>query len=238
VLWLIWPAWRFINGVFETAVEQDYRNRSSLTPLIKPLMAYMSEEAAVWVAQLLVVHGVELIITRERSSKYADYRPPWRQKGHVITLNANLRPLSFLLIFLHEYAHLLTWVESGPRVRPHGPEWAAAYARLVHGAIRRGYFPEAMHGPLRRAMRQPQVSGCAQPELMEWLRQFEGQEEGWLTLEKLEPGTRFETKAGMIFEKGPKGRTRYRCRRIPGGAYYVIHQSLLVRPLNESTKST
>jgi len=45
-------------------VEQDYRNRSSLTPLIKPLMAYMSEEAAVWVAQLLVVHGVELIITR------------------------------------------------------------------------------------------------------------------------------------------------------------------------------
>ncbi|MBM3446679.1 MAG: SprT family zinc-dependent metalloprotease [Bacteroidetes bacterium] len=209
----------------------NYQNRALLAPLIQQLKPYMSEEAAVWVAQLLIVHGVELLITQERSSKFADYRPPWKGRGHVITLNYNLRPLSFLLIFLHEYAHLLNWVDYGPRVAIHGAEWAKAYASLVNGAIQRGFFPKAMHGPLRKAMRNPQASGCAQAEMMEWLRKYEGQEEGWYPLEQLKEGTRFRTKAGMTFLRGPKGRTRYRCLRLPGRETYLIHQSLMVMPL-------
>lgn len=207
-----------------------YRNQALLCPLVQRLQPYMSEDAATWVAQLLIVHGVELQITRERSSKFADYRPPWRGRGHVITLNYNLRPLSFLLIFLHEYAHLLNWVDYGSKVAIHGVEWAKAYAKLVNGAIQRGFFPEAMHEPLRMAMRNPQVSGCAQPDLMDWLRKFEGQEAGWYPLDQLDSGTRFQTKAGMTFVKGPKGRTRYRCLRFPGKETYLIHQSLMVKP--------
>ncbi|MFM8976695.1 MAG: hypothetical protein ACKOJE_01440, partial [Bacteroidota bacterium] len=59
----------------------NYQNGALLTPLIQQLKPYMSEEAAVWVAQLLIVHGVELLITQERSSKFADYRPPWKGRG-------------------------------------------------------------------------------------------------------------------------------------------------------------
>ncbi|MBM3936886.1 MAG: SprT family zinc-dependent metalloprotease [Sphingomonadales bacterium] len=217
---------------FDMKRSPSYRNQALLFPLIHRLRPFMNEDAATWAAQLLIVHGVELQITKERSSKYADYRPPWRGKGHVITLNHNLRPLSFLLIFLHEYAHLLNWVDYGSKVAIHGNEWASTYASLVNSAIQRGFFPVAMHGPLRNAMRHPQASGCAQTELLEWLRKYEGQDKGWFTLDQLAEGVRFRTKAGMTFIKGPKGRTRFRCLRIPGRDTYLIHQSLMVMPLH------
>ncbi len=210
----------------------DFQDRRTLLPLMRPLQAYLNEEAAFWVAQLLVVHGVELRITKERSSKFADYRPPWKGRGHVISINHNLRPLTFLLIFLHEYAHLLTWVDYGNKVAPHGPEWADAYGRLVEGAVRRNYFPTALHAPLRKAMRNPQVSGCAQPELLAYLHGYEGMEAGWVALETLPAGKRFATKAGKLFEKGPKARTRFRCYSLSGSAWYLVPQSLMVRPLD------
>ena len=95
------------------------------------LSRYMPREAIDWSAEFVLKHAVKMKITRVRSSKLGDYRHPFGREGHQITINHDLNPMAFLVTFVHEAAHLETWIKHKNRVAPHGKEWQSEFARLI-----------------------------------------------------------------------------------------------------------
>ena len=81
--------------------------------------------------QLWQDHPFDFIVSKTRDSKLGDYRfSP--QKGHQITVNHNLNPYSFLVTYLHEVAHLLTYQTYKNKVLPHGNEWKKAFHDVLN----------------------------------------------------------------------------------------------------------
>jgi SprT protein len=74
---------------------------------------------------------VHLTITRERKSILGDYRHATTDKNHRISVNGNLNPYAFLITLIHELAHLVTFIQFGHKVSPHGREWKDLYATLL-----------------------------------------------------------------------------------------------------------
>src|SRR6185312_16623812 len=80
-------------------------------------------------------------ITEKRESKYGDYffSPP---STHIITLNNDLNKYAFLITYLHEVAHMLTGLEYGHRVKPHGEEWKSVFIKVLWPMMREEVFPQ------------------------------------------------------------------------------------------------
>lgn len=172
-------------------------------------------------------HGVDLHITRARRSKLGDYR--WPQHGyprHAISVNGNLNPYLFLMVLLHEMAHLLTFLQYGNAVQPHGHEWQDNYRRLLALHAEAGHFPDESLPSLRRYTAQLPLYGPAGSEFEQVLRRYDKDYDPStsLTLGELPLGSRFRLKAKpeMLFESREKLRTRYRCLELRTGLPFLV----------------
>ncbi len=87
-------------------------------------------------------HRAVLRITRARSSKIGDYRPPRNRLPHRISVNHNLNPHEFLLTLIHELAHMECWLRYGKHAKPHGSEWNMIFKKLLNEFDKPGLFPE------------------------------------------------------------------------------------------------
>lgn len=73
------------------------------------LEKYVPPASTDYCHQLLYRYGFRLKITRSRKTKLGDYRFLSVQKKHVITVNHDLNPFQFLITYIHEVAHLVTF---------------------------------------------------------------------------------------------------------------------------------
>ena len=109
------------------------------------LAKYMPAVAVDSVYDFMSRHNVHLHITRKRTSKLGDYRwPQSRHNYHEISVNGDMNPYHFLMVLLHEMAHLNTYQRYGSDIQPHGHEWQEHYRRLLMTYSREGHFPEAV----------------------------------------------------------------------------------------------
>jgi SprT protein len=65
-------------------------------------------------------YSFRLRITKPRKLRLGSFRAAYKGELPVISLNNDLGPYSFLLVFLHELAHLQVWKQFGRKVSPHG----------------------------------------------------------------------------------------------------------------------
>ncbi|MDY5968590.1 MAG: hypothetical protein SPJ13_01030 [Bacteroidales bacterium] len=172
-------------------------------------------------------HETDLHITRARRSKWGDYR--WPQHGcprHVISVNGNLNPYLFLMVLLHEMAHLLTYQQYKGAVLPHGHEWQDNYRRLLAQYAEAGHFPQESLPALKRYTAQLPLYGPAGNEFEETLRRYDKDYDplASLTLNELPIGSRFrlKSKPEMLFESLEKLRTRYRCIELHSGVPFLV----------------
>ena len=63
--------------------------------------------------QLYKKYQFRLKITAPRKTKLGDYRFRASNKTHLITINCNLNPYAFLIVYLHEVAHCITTIKHG-----------------------------------------------------------------------------------------------------------------------------
>ncbi len=105
------------------------------------LADYIPENAIPVALNWLENSNVQLRITKSRSSKLGDYRPPLLKKFHRISVNHNLNKYNFLLTFVHEYAHLKNWDQFQRNVKPHGVEWKKAFRELMEPFLEKDIFP-------------------------------------------------------------------------------------------------
>lgn len=186
------------------------------------LRKYMPDSAAPIISRWINDSGCLFRISRSRTSKFGDYRPPHGDKGHRISVNHNLNPYAFLITTVHEFAHLKTWNAHKSKVKPHGPEWKSDFRELMRPFIQSDLFPHDIQQAIIRYLDNPAASSCTDLHLYRALRRYDTPGALGQTVEQLPENTVFALKNGRIFQKKEKIRKRYRCIEVKTQRVYLF----------------
>ena len=186
------------------------------------LTGRIPDPALAYVNDIMAEHKVRLLISRHRKSKSGDYRAPFKQLGHRISINGTLNRYAFLIVFLHEVAHLEVWNQHRNRVLPHGVEWRNAFSRLAIPLMNEKVFPKDILTVLVPFFERPPASSSGAHPLSRVLRRYDQNPKEILTLEEIPSGTQFKLSDGRIFVKELKQRTRFKCFCLKNKRYYLV----------------
>jgi len=198
------------------------------------LIKYFPPVAVNKVAQIIESEKIQLIISKKRKTKLGDYRPPQRNiKFHRISVNYNLPIDLFLLIFLHEYAHLLTWKAHKNHAIPHGNEWKKNYINLVFQFIKSNCFKSEILDLFVENINNP-VKAENTIVRFHFFSEKEKVEDGLVYIEKLSPKTRFLFNNGMQFQLIEKLKKRYKCLCLNNNKFYFFQPFAKVKVFDKS----
>lgn len=195
------------------------------------LGTYLPQEAVDEVFDLVSRYRVHFHITPERHSKLGDYRWPQRNHNyHEISVNGNLNKYYFLLVLLHEMAHLSCHQRFGCEVLPHGHEWQEEYRQLL--LHYRNYFPSEVAVLIDQYTRRIPLSRTLANKIEAQLRSYD---EGYnpsddLILDQLPEGSlfRLQQRPQQLFRSVEKRRTRWLCEDAQTRMQYLIRGSAQV----------
>ncbi|WP_233164537.1 SprT-like domain-containing protein [Pedobacter sp. ASV28] len=186
------------------------------------LAAYMPPQAAPIIAKWIDYFQCEFKIAKNRTTKLGDYRHPFRESGHKISVNNDLNPYAFLVTTVHEFAHLLTWNDHKNKVKPHGVEWKDNFKRMMKPFFELQVFPPDVHYSITVYLNNPAASSCTDLTLARTLKKYDKQEK-IIHVEDLPIHTTFFLKDGRKFERGERIRKRYRCTCLDNGKIYLFN---------------
>ena len=189
-------------------------------------------EAAQYCLTLYHHYGFEFKIKKSRRTKFGDYRFEPTQQKHVITINNDLNHYAFLITYLHEVAHLLTYKKHKNEVKPHGQEWKNAFKMVSLPVLNTQVFPELLLKKLAHYLRSPKASSCSDPNLHALLKQYDIPDDTCL-LKTLKVGDQFLFN-NSSYKFLEFKRTRILCLRITSGKKYLISQITSVKKISPS----
>jgi SprT protein len=211
-----------------------------MQPAFKETLArYVPVEALDEVTNLVKQHQIRLKVRRGRLSKLGDFRPSRNGNPHQITLNGTLNVFAFLLVFLHEFAHLIVWEKHGRAVAPHGKAWKDTFGYLLREAAAKGYFHPSLKDEIIEYSFKIKAAGLASPELQRQLRLFDKEpviENEKVFLEDIPENSLFFAANGRVFRKEDKLRKRYRCLCMRNKRTYLFNPMAEVTPAQEGKK--
>jgi hypothetical protein len=184
---------------------------------IRPFVPEGTEES---LAAQILKHRCQLTITRDRKTKAGDYRHPWRDHGHRISVNGSLNQYAFLITFVHELAHLINWERHRNKVSPHGKEWKQAFKEQMYPFLNESVFPKDVLNVLQKHMRNPKSATVRDQELVRVLRNYD-EPNGHLLLDEIPEGAEFQF-GKRIFVKGEKLWKRFRCVEKDTKKVYLV----------------
>ena len=200
------------------------------------LAKYMPATAVEPVHDFMDKFCVHLHITRKRTSKLGDYR--WPQRGHnyqEISVNGDMNPYQFLMVLLHEMAHLNTHQRHGNDVQPHGHEWQEQYRQLLLQYL--SCFPDDIAVLITRYTARIPLSRAIGKQIDTQLRHYDPDytPTGDLTLDQLAPGTAFRIAdyPQKSFRALEKRRTRWICLGLDDNKKYLVSGSAHVVVISE-----
>lgn len=196
------------------------------------LSHYLPRSAVSYCFDLWQSHPFLFKITPHRSTKSGDYRFDPTAKRHTISINGSLNHFEFLVTYVHEVAHLVTFEAHGRKVSPHGKEWKNTFKRLMAPLMRDHVFPEDLHQVLYKHLRNPKASFYADPQLVSVLRRYgKVNPLARRSLIELSTGDVFKFKRKM-FRVEEKRRTRMLCLELRSKDKFLIHQSAEVEKIS------
>ena len=182
----------------------------------------MPPEAAPLISRWIDYFKCEFKISRNRNSKFGDYRAPFDGKGHRISVNYNLNAYAFLVTTVHEFAHLYTWNQHEHQVKPHGQEWKANFRRMMQPFFEQNIFPPDVLQAISLYLDNPAASSCSDLNLYRSLRKYDAPKPSVITVEKLPFKALFKLKNGRIFRKEEQLRKRFKCTEISTRRVYLF----------------
>lgn len=204
--------------------------KSEIEEISHQLNSFIPADASVRVAEYIVDQNVKLTITRKRKTKLGDYRAPGNKVAyHRVSINGDLNQYMFLLVLLHEFAHLEVWNEHRHRIKAHGAEWKSKYKKLYDAFSI--YFPDNVKLIIQNHFENLKATTCNDPYLTKHLMHMDRDEEIQL-LNDLDPGDRFESN-GRMFQMLNKRRTRFLCEDLLNKRKYLVSGSAVVVRLNK-----
>lgn len=197
---------------------------------IDVLAQYMPVSAAPIIARWIDYFQCEFKISRSRATKLGDYRHPYRNDGHKISVNNNLNRYAFLVTTVHEFAHLLTWNDYQNKVKPHGEEWKRNFKKMMNPFLEQGVFPQDIHIAVVTYLNNPSAASCTDLKLSRTLKKYDNRQQEAAHIEELAMNAVFSTKDGRKFIKGERIRKRYRCTCLDNGKIYLFNPLAEVTP--------
>lgn len=194
------------------------------------LSKYIPEAAVEQTIPLIESEPLQLRVTRGRKTKFGDYRPPYGEKGHRLSVNADLNPYAFLLTLIHELAHYQVQIRYGRKVKPHGREWKNTFRELMVPFLNTEVFPDDILRKLRDYMTNPKASTCSDPVLFKTLNQYNPNPAVYL--QDIKPGAVF-VMGKRVFKKLEKQRSRYKCMELPAKRLVLINGIAEVEQIQE-----
>jgi SprT protein len=186
------------------------------------LKGRIPDAALSYIEQILTEHKVRLLITRPRKSKSGDYRAPYQQLGHRISVNGTLNQYAFLIVLLHELAHLEVWNKHRNKVLPHGTEWQQMFTKLSMPLMNSTVFPDDLLEELSLFFQRPPASSTGALHLARALKKYDKNAENVTLLEEIPMGSHFMLPDGRVFVKELKQRTRFKCFCLNNKRYYLV----------------
>ena len=188
------------------------------------LKRYFPETSVGMVGEIFTQRRFKLHFKRPRTSKLGDFRPPKTPNGICsITLNLDLNPYQMLITYVHEVAHYDVYQQYGSRrVQPHGQEWQTSFSILLQPFLTETIFPKDVLTALQKHLQHIKASSTADQNLQRVLHKYDKNQASVTTLESLSNGARFVLKNGLVFQKGEKQRTRYKCYCETNGRWYFV----------------
>ena len=193
------------------------------------LLDYIPKASVSSVLEFLNTSNVQLKITKSRTTKLGDYRPPIRSKHHKISINHDLNKYHFLVTLIHEFSHLDTWEKHHRKVKPHGKEWKQTFRELMTPYLNEAIFPEDILIVLQKFLKNP-TSSSVDTDLTKKMREYDTSK-NYFTLEELPDDSIFKIHNGVIFKKLERIRKRYKCRRMDNNRIYLISPIMEVIPV-------
>ena len=197
------------------------------------LKRYFPEAAVASVGAIYEQRRFRLRFKRPRRSKLGDFRPP-RTKNDIcsITLNLDLNPYQMLITYVHEVAHYDVYQQYGSRnVQPHGQEWQTCFTRLLTPFLTVNVFPQDVLESLGKHLQHIKASRTADFKLQRVMNKYDKHSTSVYTVERLPVVARFVLKNGLVFQKGEKLRTRYKCYCESNGRWYFVAAMAEVKQL-------
>ena len=215
--------------------------RKMISGLLEPHLPVRSID---YILDWLMEEKVQLRITRNRSSKMGDYRPPKPGTSARISVNHNLNEFSFLITLVHEMAHhLVPGKVAGnkfigsfrrkKRPKPHGPEWQSRYRKLMEPLLIEEIFPPDVLASMEQYLENPKASTAGDMKLFRVLKKYDSPD-GTEFIENLPFDAAFQLRNGLTFHKKEKIRKRYRCVCINNGRNYLFNPMSQVYRLEKS----
>lgn len=210
--------------------------RFSTLPEIKEILSdRLPEDVLETILSYFSENPFHFKIVRQRHSKSGDFRPAQHGNPPRITINGNLNNYAFLIILVHEIAHLYGTVcgknllIGKSRPNPHGNQWKLLFRQLMNPFLSPNVFPDSILRPLKQYMKNPKASTTSDPELSRSLSLFDHPSSG-INLEELPMDAMFLIYNGKLFQKKERLRKRYRCISIKDGRIYMISPVATVYP--------
>jgi len=167
-------------------------------------------------------------ITTPRRTRLGSFKGVRFGLRPTIQINADLGIYTFLLVFLHELAHLVVMKKYGRKAKPHGEEWKTAYRNLVQPFFNEQIFPPALAAELHRYFLRTPATFHRDTRLINILASAEGGIE-IVTVNDVPLNSTFTLMNGRSFVKLEKLRTRYKCYCPATKKYYLVPKSAQVR---------
>lgn len=197
------------------------------TWLVKP---FLPPNANTYCFGLWRRYRFDIKITAPRQSKFGDYRFNSRGKSHRITINRDLNPYTFLLVFLHEVAHCHTAIRYGTKIKAHGPQWQKCMRELTQPLVKDNLLPLDLQLALQSYLGSPKASSCSHPQLTRALQKYDPAS-NLIPLEALKDGNEFFLQEKQ-FQRLQVIRTRVRCRDCKTKQIYLVPKLAMVKPVH------
>ena len=198
---------------------------------INSFFDHFPPKVAEYCFQLWHDYPFDFIVSKSRHSKLGDYRfSP--QKGHQITVNRNLNSYAFLVTYLHEVAHLLTYLTYKNKVLPHGEEWKNSFRTIFEPILEEDLLPVDLIQVLKSYLVNPSATSTGHGPLVDVLKTYDASNSS-ITLHALPENQIFLLK-NLELIKGKLRRTRYFCKEANTGKLYLVAKNAQVTPLESN----
>ncbi|MVN19956.1 SprT-like domain-containing protein [Mucilaginibacter arboris] len=187
------------------------------------LKQYLPDAAAPVIAKWIDYFQCEFKVSRNRGTKFGDYRSPFDGKGHRISVNYNLNAYAFLVTTVHEFAHLYTWDQHQHKAKPHGTEWKSNFKRMMKPFFDLEIFPPDIKRAISNYLDNPAASSCSDLTLFRALKNYDVKEALVISVEKIPANGLFKWKDGRVFRREELLRKRYRCVEVSTNRVYLFN---------------
>jgi len=191
---------------------------------LEAVLSRFPEQAHRLTEKLFAEHHFLFRITTPRRTRLGSFKGVRYGGRPTIHINSDLGQYTFLLVFLHELAHLVVMKQFGRKAKPHGPEWKNAYQKLVQPFFDEQVFTAVLAAELSRYFIRTPATFHRDTKLINTLASIEGGM-AIVTVNDIPLNGTFTLMSGRQFVKLEKLRTRYKCFCPVTRKYYLVPKS-------------